>query len=67
MQKKAFSFLEDPFLSDLNFLTRLLFLLVIFKKLFSMGNLKKLLLHLSYYINVLINNFEKLNFPKSSN
>jgi len=44
MQKKSFSFREDPLLNDLNLLTRLLFLLVIFKKVFSMSNLKNLLL-----------------------
>ncbi len=43
MQKNSSSLREDPFLNDLNLLTRLLFLLVIFKKLFSMGNLKILL------------------------
>ena len=43
MQKKSLSLREDPFLNDLNFLTRLLFLLVIFKKVFSMSNLKNLL------------------------
>ena len=37
MQKKSLSFGEDPLLKDLNLLTRLLFLLVIFKKEFSMG------------------------------
>jgi len=40
MQKKSLSLREDPLLNDLNLLTRLLFLLVIFKKLFSMSNLK---------------------------
>ena len=40
IQKKSFSLREDPLLNDLNLLTRLLFLLVIFKKLFSMRNLK---------------------------
>ena len=35
MQKKSFSLREDPLLNDLNILTRLLFLLVIFKKVFS--------------------------------
>jgi len=43
MQKKALSFGDDPLLKDLNLLTRLLFLLVIFKKVFSMSNLKNLL------------------------
>jgi len=40
MQKKSLSLREDPLLNDLNLLTRLLFLLVIFKKVFSMRNLK---------------------------
>jgi len=40
MQKKSLSFSEDRRLKDLNLLTRLLFLLVIFKKEFSMGNLE---------------------------
>jgi len=43
MQKKSLSFGDDPLLNDLNLLTRLLFLLVIFKKVFSMSILKKLL------------------------
>ena len=43
MQKKSLSLREDPLLNDLNLLTRLLFLLVIFKKVFSMGNFKILL------------------------
>ena len=43
MQKKSWSFGDDPLLNDLNLLTRLLFLLVIFKKVFSMSNLKNLL------------------------
>jgi len=43
MQKKSRSFRDDPLLNDLNLLTRLLFLLVILKKVFSMSNLKKLL------------------------
>jgi len=43
MQKKSLSFLEDPLLYNLNLLTRLLFLLVIFKKGFSMINFKILL------------------------
>lgn len=43
MQKKSCSFLENPLLKDLNLLTRLLFLLVIFKKVFSMSNLNNLL------------------------
>ncbi|KGF91664.1 hypothetical protein EU92_0408 [Prochlorococcus marinus str. MIT 9107] len=38
MQKKSLSFREEPLLNDLNLLTRLLFLLVIFKKVFSMRN-----------------------------
>ena len=44
MQKKSLSLREDPLLNDLNLLTRLFFLLVIFKKVFSMRNLKILLL-----------------------
>ncbi len=44
MQKKSWSFGDDPLLNDLNLLTRLLFLLVIFKIEFSMSNLKNLLL-----------------------
>ena len=43
IQKKSLSLLEDPLLNDLNLLTRLLFLLVILKKVFSMSNLKILL------------------------
>ena len=43
MQKKSLSLREDPLLNDLNLLTRLLFLLVIFKKVFSMRNVKILL------------------------
>ena len=43
MQNKSWSFGDDPLLNDLNLLTRLLFLLVIFKKVFSMSNLKNLL------------------------
>jgi len=43
MQKKSWSFGDDPLLNDLNLLTRLLFLLVIFKKVFSMSNLKNAL------------------------
>ena len=39
MQKKSLSLQDDPLLNDLNLLTRLLFLLVIFKKVFSMSNL----------------------------
>ena len=44
MQKRSLSLLEDPLLNDLNLLTRLLFLLVIFKKVFSMSNLENALL-----------------------
>ena len=40
IQKKSWSFEDEPLLNDLNLLTRLLFLLVIFKKVFSMGNFK---------------------------
>ena len=35
MQKQSLSFVLDPFLNDLNFLTKALFLLVIFGKIFS--------------------------------
>ena len=60
MQKKSLSLREDPLLNDLNLLTRLLFLLVIFKKEFSMRNLKKFYqLHFNS-IKILNNNF--LNF-----
>ena len=58
MQKKSLSLREAPFLNDLNLLTRLLFLLVIFKKVFSMRNLI-FCFHLYFnYINVLINVFK---------
>ena len=40
IQKKSLSLREDALLNDLNLLTRLLFLLVIFKKVFSMRNFK---------------------------
>ena len=40
IQKRSLSLREDPLLNDLNVLTRLLFLLVIFKKDFSMRNLQ---------------------------
>ena len=43
MQKNFLSLREDPLLNDLNLLTRLLFLLVIFKKVLSMSNLKNAL------------------------
>ena len=46
MQKKSWFFGDDPRLNDLNLLTRLLFLLVIFKKVFSMSNLENALLTL---------------------
>ena len=38
MQKKSLSLGQDPLLNDLNLLTRLLLLLVILKKVFSMSN-----------------------------
>ena len=38
MQKKFLSFVEETLLKDLNLLTRLLFLLVIFENLLSMRN-----------------------------
>ena len=60
MQKKSLSFREDPLLNDLNLLTRLLFLLVILKKVFSMRNLKICFqLHINS-VKVLINNFKFL-------
>ena len=39
MQKQSLSFVLDPFLNDLNLLTKALLLLVIFGKNFSMSNL----------------------------
>ena len=60
MQKKSLSLREAPLLNDLNLLTRLLFLLVIFKKVFSMRNLI-FCFHLYFnYITVLINVFKIL-------
>ena len=60
MQKKSLSLREDPLLNDLNLLTRLLFLLVIFKKVFSMRNLI-FCFHLYFnYITVLINVFKNI-------
>ena len=60
MQKKFLSLREDPLLNDLNLLTRLLFLLVIFKKVFSMSNFKNCYqLHFNS-VNVLNNNFKKI-------
>ena len=57
MQKKSLSLREDPFLNDLNLLTRLLFLLVISKKGFFMSKFKFCYhLYLSSN-NELINNF----------
>ncbi len=44
MQKNSFSLREDSLLNDLNLLTRLFFLLVIFEKLFSMINLRLVIL-----------------------
>ena len=65
MQKKSLYLREDPLLNDLNLLTRLLFLLVIFKKVFSMSNLKIRYQLYFNYINILINYL--LNFfPKKS-
>ena len=60
IQKKSLSFWGDPFLNDLNLLTRLLFLLVIFKK-YCLWGIWKYCYHL--YLNsikVLINNFLNL-------
>ena len=66
MQKKSFTLREAPLLNDLNLLTRLLFLLVIFKKVFSMRNLK-FYFHLYFnYINVLINVFKNM-LPNKAN
>ena len=60
MQKKSLSLREDPLLNDLNLLTRLLFLLVIFKKVFSMRNLI-FCFHLYFnYITLLINVFKNI-------
>ena len=60
MQKKSLSLREAPLLNDLNLLTRLLFLLVIFKKVFSMRNLI-FCFHLYFnYTTVLINVFKKI-------
>ena len=60
MQKKSLSLRDAPLLKDLNLLTRLLFLLVIFKKVFSMRNLIYCF-HLYFnYINILINVFKNL-------
>jgi len=55
MQKKSLSLREAPLLNDLNLLTRLLFLLVIFEKVFSMRNLIFCFHSYFNYINVLIN------------
>ena len=66
MQKKSLSLREAPLLNDLNLLTRLLFLLVIFKKVFSM---RKLIFcfHLYFnYITVLINVFKNI-LPNKAN
>ena len=64
MQKKSLSFSEDRLLKVLNLLTRLLFLLVIFKKVFSIVNLEILYqLHLNS-IKVLINIFINFLFNK---
>ena len=66
MQKKSLSLREAPLLNDLNLLTRLLFLLVIFKKVFSMRNLI-FCFHLYFnYITVLINVFKNI-LPNKAN
>ena len=65
MQKKSLSLREDPLLNDLNLLTRLLFLLVIFKKVFSMSNLKICYLLYFNYINILINYLLNFYFPRN--
>ena len=65
MQKKSFSLLEGPLLNDLNILTRLLFLLVILKKVFSMSNLKIRYQLYFNYINILINYLLNFYFPRN--
>ena len=66
MQKKSLSLRQDPLLNDLNLLTRLLFLLVILKKVFSMRNLI-FCFHLYFnYINILINVFKNI-LPNKAN
>ena len=65
IQKKSFSLREDPLLNDLNLLTRLLFLLVIFKKVFSMSNLKMRYQLYFNYINILINYLLNFYFPRN--
>ena len=65
MQKKSSSFGDDPLLNDLNLLTRLLFLLVIFKKVFSMSNLKICYQLYFNYINILINYLLNFYFPRN--
>jgi len=65
MQNKSFSLREDPLLNDLNILTRLLFLLVIFKKVFSMINLKIRYQLYFNYINILINYLLNFYFPRN--
>ena len=66
MQKKSFSLREAPLLNDLNLLTRLLFLLVIIKKVFSMRNLI-FCFHLYFnYIKFLINVFKNMLSNKAN-
>ena len=65
MQKKSWSFGDDPLLNDLNLLTRLLFLLVIFKKVVSMSNLKIYYQLYFNYINNLINYLLNFYFPRN--
>ena len=66
MQKKSLSLREAPLLNDLNLLTRLLFLLVIFKKVFSM-RIFIFCFHLYFnYINVLNNVFKNI-LPNKAN
>ena len=65
IQKKSLSLREDPLLNDLNLLTRLLFLLVIFKKVFSMSNLKIRYQLYFNYINILINYLLNIYFPRN--
>ena len=65
MQKKSLSFGDDPLLNDLNLLTRILFLLVILKKVFSMSNLKICYQLYFNYINILINYLLNFYFPRN--
>ena len=65
MQKNSLSLREDPLLNDLNLLTRLLFLLVIFKKVFSMRKLR-IIYHIYFnYICNLINYLLNFHFLRN--